>query len=150
MAKRKPRTPFEELLEAAEHDPRVTVWEQTFVASIREQIEARDQPWLSDQQSRVLARIALKMGIDLPSQVRELVADQSQAHRELLAFAMEARGDPRLTAWEEGFLCSMVEVARACRPLSGKQRDVLERIAAKVGSPFTGDDAGEAVESCPV
>ena len=52
MAKRKPRTPFEELLEAAGHDARVTVWEQTFVASIREQIEARDQPWLSDQQSR--------------------------------------------------------------------------------------------------
>ena len=52
-----------------------------------------------------------------------------------------------LSHGEEGFLCSMVEVARACRPLSGKQRDVLARIAAKVGSPFTGDDAGEAVES---
>jgi len=138
MAKREPSAPFEELREAAEHDARMTAWEQTLVASIREQIEKRDQPWLSDQLPH------------LPPQVRELVADQSQAHRELLAFAMEARGDLRLTAWEEGFLCSMVEVARACRPLSGKQRDVLARIAAKVGSPFTGDDAGEAVESCPV
>jgi hypothetical protein len=138
MAKREPSAPFEELREAAEHDARMTAWEQTFVASIREQIEKRDQPWLSDQLPH------------LPPQVRELVADQSQAHRELLAFAMEARGDPRLTAWEEGFLCSMVEVARACRPLSGKQRDVLERIAAKVGSPFIVDDAGEAVESYPV
>ena len=150
MAKREPSAPFEELREAAEHDARMTAWEQTFVASIREQIEKRDQPWLSDQQSRVLARIALKIGIDLPPQVRELVDDQSQTHRELLAFAMEARGDPRLMAWEEGFLCSMVEVARACRSLSGKQRDVLERIAAKVGSPFIVDDAGEAVESYPV
>ena len=49
MAKREPSAPFEELREAAEHDARMTAWEQTFVASIREQIEKRDQPWLSDQ-----------------------------------------------------------------------------------------------------
>jgi len=74
MAKRKPRTPFEELLEAAEHDPRVTVWEQMFVASIREQIEKRDQPWLSDQQSRVLARI----GAEGPSVRKRTVATCTQ------------------------------------------------------------------------
>jgi hypothetical protein len=55
----------------------------------------------------------------------------------------------RATAWEEVFLCSMVEVARTCRPLTGKQRDVLDRIMTKVGAPFTGDDSGEAVESWP-
>jgi hypothetical protein len=43
----------------------------------------------------------------------------------------------------------MVEVARTCRPLTGKQRDVLDRIMTKVGAPFTGDDSGEAVESWP-
>ena len=74
MAKRKPRTPFEELLEAAEHDARVTVWERTFVASIREQIEKRDQPWLSDQQSRVLARI----GAEGPSVRKRTVATCTQ------------------------------------------------------------------------
>jgi hypothetical protein len=93
MAKREPSAPFEELLEAAEHDARVTVWEQTFVASIREQIEKRDQPWLSDQQSRVLARIALKMGIDLPPQVRAC-RPLSGKQRDVLARIAAKVGSP--------------------------------------------------------
>jgi len=147
MAKRKP-PPFWELLETAGRDPRLTAWEQSFLASLRAQIEVRGQPWLSDEQSRVLARIALKIGVDLPPQVRGLV--DGQEHRDLMAFAMDARGDPRLTAWEEGFLCSMVEAARVCRPLTGKQRDVLEKIAAKVGEPLTGEDLAEPMETYPV
>jgi len=85
------------------------------------------------EQSRVLARIALKIGIELPAGVRDLV--ETEDRRDIMAMAMEARGDPRLTAWEEGFLISVAEAARISRPLTEKQRAVLAKIATKVGTP---------------
>jgi hypothetical protein len=66
----------------------------------------------------------------------------------VLAVAMDARGDPRLTAWEEGFLVNVAEAARVCRPLSAKQRAVLDQIAAKVAAPLAQVDAGEADADC--
>ena len=129
MAKNSHADAFYDLLEAAGCDPLTTQWERAFLAAIRAQVEEGGQPWLSDEQSRVLARIALKIGIELPPRVRDLVDTPEQAR--LLAFVMDARGDPRLTAWEEGFLVSISDAVRVCRPLSDKQRAVLARIATK-------------------
>jgi hypothetical protein len=137
MAKRK-TTPLSELLDNAQRDPIITSWERAFVASIRTQVEVRRQPWLSEEQSRVLGRLALKIGMELPASVQELVDNQER--RDVLAIAIAARGDPRLSAWEEGFLVSMTAAARLCRPLSAKQRAVLEQIAAKVGETMPDDD----------
>jgi hypothetical protein len=53
-----------------------------------------------------------------------------------------------VTAWEEGFLCSLVETGWILRPLTDKQWGVLERIAAKVGVPAPARDMGSA-ETCP-
>ena len=139
MAQNSHADAFYDLLEAAGCDPLTTQWERAFLAAIRAQVEKDGQPWLSDEQSRVLARIALKIGIELPPRVRDLVDTPEQAR--LLAFVMNARGDPRLTAWEEGFLVSISDAVRVCRPLSDKQRAVLARIATKVES-----DPGEEAE----
>ena len=133
MARRKQPDAFVDLLGAADRDPLMTAWERTFLAGIRAQIEERGHPWLSEEQSRVLARIALKIGIELPAGVRDLV--ETEDRRDIMAMAMEARGDPRLTAWEEGFLISVAEAARISRPLTEKQRAVLAKIATKVGTP---------------
>jgi hypothetical protein len=35
-----------------------------------------------------------------------------------MAFVVSALGDPRVTAWEEGFLCSLVETGWILRPLT--------------------------------
>ena len=102
MAQNSHADAFYDLLEAARSDPLTTQWERTFLAAIRTQVEEGGQPWLSDEQAR------------------------------LLAFVMDARGDPRLTAWEEEFLVSISDAVRVCRPLSDKQRVVLARIATKV------------------
>ncbi len=144
MAKRSSTKGFYTLLDTAERDPLTTPWERRFLASIRQQTDARAQPWLSEEQSRTLARIALKIGVELPARVRALVV--SPEHDELMTFAMTMRGDPRLTAWEEGFLANMVEVARIRRPLTEKQRAVLERIRAKVAAPLPEEEPVESDE----
>jgi hypothetical protein len=122
------------MLETAECAPRTSAWERRFLAAIRTQIDVQDQPWLSDHQSRVLACIALKAGVALPDGVRDLLADRSAL---FMAFAVNALGDPRLTEWEDDFLCSLIETGWISRPLSDKQMAVLERIARKVeGTPL--------------
>jgi Spy/CpxP family protein refolding chaperone len=48
------------------------------------------------------------------------------------------RGDPRLTAWEEGFLVSMVQQIRAfhgAAKISRKQWDKIHAIMEKVEQP---------------
>ena len=133
MPNREP-TPFWEMLDTAERAPRTSAWERRFLATIRAQIDVQDQPWLSEHQSRVLACIALKAGVVLPDGVRDLLAERPAL---LMAFAVSALGDPRLTEWEEDFLCSLIETGWICRPLSDKQVAVLERIATKVeGTPL--------------
>ena len=129
---------FWEMLDAAERHPRVTAWERRFLAAIRHQIDVDEQPWLSDDRSRVLAGIAIKAGVPLPDAVRDLMADRAGL---LVAFAVGALGDPRLTAWEEAFLSTLLETGMICRP-SDKQIVVLEQIAAKVdGAPAVGEAA---------
>ncbi len=59
MAKRSSTRGFYTLLDAAERDPLTTPWERRFLTSIRQQTNERDQPWLSEEQSRTLARIGL-------------------------------------------------------------------------------------------
>ena len=146
MPSREP-APFWEMLDAAERNPRLTAWERRFLSAIRRQIDVEDQPWLSEDRSRLLACIALKAGITLPDGVRDLVADQPGL---LTAFAVGVLGDPRVTAWEEGFLCSLLETGLICRPLTEKQRGVLEKIAAKVqwAWPVRGEKSGEQVTGC--
>ncbi len=145
MAKRSSTKGFYTLLDAAERDPLTTPWERRFLTSIRQQTDERAQPWLSEEQSRTLARIALKIGIELPARVRALVV--SPEHDELMTFAMTMRGDPRLTAWEEGFLANMVEVARIRRPLTEKQRAVLERIKVKIADPLHEEEPADSDEA---
>jgi len=91
---------------------------------------------LSDNRSRVLAGIAVKAGVALPDAVRDLMADCAGL---LVAFAVGALGDPRLTAWEEGFICSLLETGMIRRP-SDKQIGVLGQIAATV-EPAVGQAA---------
>jgi len=128
--------PFWEMLDAAERHPRVTAWERRFLSAVRHQIEVEDQPWLSDNRSRVLAGIAVKAGVALPDAVRYLMSDRAGL---LVAFAVGALGDPRLTAWEEGFICSLLETGMIRRP-SDKQIGVLGQIAATV-EPAVGQAA---------
>jgi hypothetical protein len=135
MPSREP-VPFWEMLSAAERHPRVTGWERRFLAAVRHQVDVEDQPWLSDDRSRVLAGIAVKAGVALPDAVRDLMSDRVGL---LVAFAVGALGDPRLTAWEEAFLCTLLETGMICRP-SDKQWAVLEQIAAKA-EPSVGQAA---------
>ena len=118
---------FWEMLDTAERHPRVTAWERRFLSAIRHQIDVEDQPWLSDDRSRVLAGIAVKAGVALPDAVRDLMVDCAGL---FVAFAVGALGDPRLTAWEEGFLGTLIETGMICRP-SDKQLGVLGQIAAR-------------------
>jgi hypothetical protein len=138
MPPREP-APFWEMLDTAERAPRTSAWELRFLAGIRAQIDEQDQPWLTDDQSRVLAGIALKAGVALPDGVQDLLAGRPGL---LMAFAVGALGDPRLTAWEDGFLCSLVETGWICRPLSDKQLAVLDKIAGKVASLLPGTGEG--------
>ena len=84
----------------------------------------------------MLAGIAVKAGVALPDAVRDLMADCAGL---LVAFAVGALGDPRLTAWEEGFICSLLETGMIRRP-SDKQIGVLGQIAATV-EPAVGQAA---------
>lgn len=140
MPTRQP-APFWEMMETAEGALRTSAWERRFLADIRRQIEVDDQPWLSEHQSRVLACIALKAGVALPDPVRELLAGPGL----LMAFAVDALGDPRLNDWEENFLTTLVETGWICRRLSDKQLAVLERIAAKVERAPPGPGGQEEV-----
>ena len=80
---------FWEMLDAAERHPRVTAWERRFLSAIRHQIDVEDQPWLSDDRSRVLAGIAVNAGVALPDAVRDLMADCAGL---LVAFAVGGLG----------------------------------------------------------
>lgn len=120
---------FWELVNTASRDHRLNAWERNFLRGLREQVETRNQPWLSEAQSLALAKIAVKLGFPLPRPVQELM---ERSEQDLLAFATEARGDPRLTSWEEGFLAS---VSQQRRPLSGKQRAILKQLADKLAAP---------------
>ena len=88
MPSREP-VPFWEMLDAAERHPRVTAWERRFLSAVRHQIEVEDQPWLSDNRSRVLAGIAVKAGVALPDAVRYLMSDRAGL---LVAFAVGGLG----------------------------------------------------------
>jgi hypothetical protein len=100
MPPREP-APFWEMMDAAERSPLTSAWDRRFLAGIRALIDERDDPWLTEDQSRVLAVIALKAGVVLPEGVRDLVDGRPG---QLMAFALGALGDPRLTAWEGDFL----------------------------------------------
>lgn len=71
----------------------------------------------------------------LPSRTFKETAQSMAERAKLLEFARFARGDPLLTAFEEGFACSMAQLGRTpTGPLpSEKQRAVMERIARKIG-----------------
>lgn len=58
----------------------------------------------------------------------------------LLELIRNARGNPILTWWEEGFLTAMEQflLAPPIDRLSAKQRDKLIRILARVQQPLTG------------
>jgi hypothetical protein len=84
----------------------------------------------------------------------EVTAQRRETGRRVAAIVALARGDPRLSAWEEGFLTSLADILRRTNghiELSEKQAMALLRIQDKVSGQLAilaeaGEDAAGAAE----
>jgi hypothetical protein len=104
---------FMEIAHQAVHRLPLSTWEEEFIENLASAgAQSKAALALSDKQLKVLMKLEDRLRI-----------------KQLLD---EMRGDPRLTAWEEGFLLSLT---RQQGDLSDKQLRVLERLQAKVQAP---------------
>jgi hypothetical protein len=116
---------FEQIARQAIRHLSLSAWETEFIEGLATAGAAHDgELELSDKQLLVLLRLEDRLAI-----------------KQLLD---QMRGDPQLTAWEEGFLLNLT---RQHGGLSEKQLQVLQRIQNKALSSVTSEQRVDAPEA---